>query len=63
MRSKGWPERIQVGILVGDMMDSIEGKYKEEKSLRASAKTEDKRKKKISKSELLDEKGSFAGFL
>jgi len=27
MKSQGWPERIQVGLLMGDMMEKIEQKY------------------------------------
>jgi len=36
MKSQGWPERVQVGLLMGDMMDSIEKKYEEEKKLTAA---------------------------
>lgn len=27
MKSKGWPERVQVGLLMGDMMEKIEKKF------------------------------------
>ena len=30
MKSQGWPERVQVGLLVGDMMEKIEKMYEEE---------------------------------
>lgn len=30
MKSQGWPERVQVGLLVGDMMEKIEAKYEAE---------------------------------
>lgn len=30
MKSQGWPERVQVGLLVGDMMEKIEKLYEEE---------------------------------
>ena len=30
MKSQGWPERVQVGLLMGDMMDTIEKKFDEE---------------------------------
>ena len=30
MKSQGWPERVQVGLLMGDMMDTIEKKFEEE---------------------------------
>ena len=30
MKSQGWPERVQVGLLVGDMMEKLEVKFQEE---------------------------------
>jgi hypothetical protein len=27
MKSQGWPERVQVGLLVGDMMEKIEERW------------------------------------
>jgi hypothetical protein len=35
MKSQGWPERVQVGLLMGDMMETIEKKFEEEKINRA----------------------------
>jgi hypothetical protein len=38
MKSQGWPERVQVGLLVGDMMEKIEQRYEiEQKSKAAKA--------------------------
>ena len=39
MKSQGWPERVQVGLLMGDMMEKIEEAYKkeEERKQKASA--------------------------
>eukprot|EP01038_Epipyxis_sp_PR26KG_P005467 gene5467-7570_t len=37
MKSQGWPERVQVGLLVGDMMESIEKKYQVEMDKQKSA--------------------------
>ena len=34
MKSQGWPERVQVGLLVGDMMEKIEKMYEEEAAKR-----------------------------
>lgn len=31
MKSMGWPERVQVGLLMGDMMERVEKKYLEER--------------------------------
>eukprot|EP00607_Mallomonas_marina_P001053 CAMPEP_0182427596 /NCGR_PEP_ID=MMETSP1167-20130531/18898_1 /TAXON_ID=2988 /ORGANISM="Mallomonas Sp, Strain CCMP3275" /LENGTH=294 /DNA_ID=CAMNT_0024609941 /DNA_START=202 /DNA_END=1086 /DNA_ORIENTATION=- len=30
MKAQGWPERVQVGMMMGDLMDSIERKYEAE---------------------------------
>ena len=32
MKSRGWPERVQVGLLMGDMMETIEQKFEEEQA-------------------------------
>ena len=34
MKSQGWPERVQVGLLVGDMMEKLEVKFAEEQKNR-----------------------------
>lgn len=31
MKAQGWPERVQVGLLMGDMMEKIEASYEAEK--------------------------------
>lgn len=32
MKSQGWPERVQIGLLMGDMMEKIEKSYEAEKN-------------------------------
>jgi hypothetical protein len=41
MKSQGWPERVQVGLLVGDMMEKLEEKFKEEAKNREEKSTQD----------------------
>lgn len=50
MKSQGWPERVQVGLLMGDMMERVEKKYLEERAAPPKALKEAPKKK------------SFAGF-
>ena len=40
MKSQSWPERVQVGLLVGDMMEKLEVKFAEEAKNRETRKTE-----------------------
>jgi len=45
MKAQGWPERVQVGLLMGDMMEKIEKSYEAEKSgaaLKAQQSSNDK---------------------
>jgi hypothetical protein len=37
MKSQGWPERVQVALLLGDLMERIETKYLEEINLSKAA--------------------------
>lgn len=46
MKSQGWPERVQVGLLVGDMMEKIEKMYEEEAERRIGEYSEVKTTKK-----------------
>lgn len=55
MKSQGWPERVQVGLLMGDMMEKVEKKYLEER------KSESTPALKAPKEELA-KKNAFAGF-
>lgn len=56
MKSQGWPERVQIGLLCGDFMEKIEDAYEKEKEAIESGKvTAPKKKKKI-------EGSKFAGF-
>jgi len=56
MKAQGWPERIQVGLLVGDMMERIQDKYAEEIKARADAKAKKGQKKN-------KPKANFSGFI
>lgn len=56
MKSQGWPERVQIGLLCGDFMEKIEEAYEKEKEAIESGKmSAPKKKKKI-------EGNKFAGF-
>lgn len=56
MKSQGWPERVQIGLLCGDFMEKIEDAYEKEKEAIESGKMNaPKKKKKI-------EGSKFAGF-
>ena len=71
MKSQGWPERVQVGLLVGDMMETIQHKYEEEIKARidqaaaqgngAGAKKGKKEKK--TQADLITDSAKFAGFM
>lgn len=45
MKSQGWPERVQVGLLMGDMMEKIDEAYKKEgeRKEKAAAKASEKK--------------------
>ena len=46
MKSRGWPERVQIGLLMGDMMETIEKKWQAEKETQAKVALEPKVEKK-----------------
>ena len=63
MKAQGWPERVQVGLLTGSMMERIEMLFKEELRARnVQGDTIDKTQRKVLASDLLSKRGSFAGF-
>ena len=56
MKSQGWPERVQIGLLCGDFMEKAEAAYeKEREALLNNAEAPKKGKKKIAGNK-------FAGF-
>ena len=64
MKAQGWPERVQVGLLVGNLMESIEEKYLEDKkAIEAAGGTNGTPKKKLTQADLMSDKANFAGFM
>ena len=63
MKAQGWPERVQVGLLVGDMMEKIQVKYEEEIQAREAAKAGKDKKKKKRTDDLLSDDAKFAGWM
>jgi hypothetical protein len=66
MKSQGWPERVQVGLLVGDLMETIQTKYEEQIKAReaaASVSGGGDKKKKRTEADMLSESAKFAGFM
>ena len=59
MKSMGWPERVQVGLLMGDMMEKIEKKFLEETKMEAMPKLPANVKAESSE---IKKEGTFAGF-
>lgn len=49
MKSRGWPERVQVGILMGELMERIERQYEEAKKEQAIADANPNNKKALPK--------------
>lgn len=45
MKSQGWPERVQVGLLMGDMMEKIEEAYKKDAEKKKAAENSIQEKK------------------
>jgi len=66
MKSQGWPERVQVGILMGDMMESLEKKYDEEVTRNKAKAAENAVLPKVISSNELPKEGQagsiYAGF-
>lgn len=58
MKSQGWPERVQIGLMVGDIMEKIEVKYNEEIKALESKEPRKKPKKKLEDGAV----NKFAGF-
>jgi hypothetical protein len=57
MKSMGWPERVQVGMLLGDVMERVEAKYLEEKRKELDAPAS-----KTAKPDEPAKRSKFAGF-
>ena len=57
MKSQGWPERVQIGLMVGDFMEKIETAYQEELNALGSGDKKTKTKKKVQEGP-----NKFAGF-
>ena len=67
MKSQGWPERVQVGLLMGDMMEKIEEAYKKEEERKQKSIIEGERKEKKVDPLALPSEGTtvnkYAGFM
>lgn len=59
MKGRGWPERVQVAVLMGDMMESIEKKYEAEKEAVAAKQDE---LAKLPKPKSISNEWDFASF-
>ena len=67
MKAQGWPERVQVGMLVGDMMEKIEERWvveQQKKEAKAAAAAEPAKKVPVDATALpaAGEGNKFAGF-
>jgi len=62
MKSQGWPERVQVGLLVGDMMEKLEVKFAEEAKNREERSSEKPAQNKGLPGPMGYEGNKFAGF-
>ncbi len=64
MKSQGWPERVQVGLLIGNFMENISSMYDEERRVKKEQSNHKiGLKTEVLKSDLSDSiKSKYAGF-